>query len=69
MNEFELLNPEKRWSRSKLSLQIRKVAAAKWKRKPVVCMQGARREKVGSDVRKPLSSSVERGGLDSPRLL
>lgn len=45
MNEFELLNPEKRRSRSKLSLQIRKVTAAKWKRKPVVCMQGREKRK------------------------
>ena len=38
MNEFESLNPEKRWSRAKLSLQIQKTMATKWKRKPVLCI-------------------------------
>lgn len=32
MNEFELLNPEKRVSRAKLSLQIQVVMAANWER-------------------------------------
>lgn len=45
MNEFELLNPEKRRSRAKLSLQIQKMTAAKRKRKPVVCIRGREKRK------------------------